>query len=341
MASSHALTRRTVLCSPVLLMACKTQAPVIELTGATMGTSYRVAAIDATGQTTKGSVESAIVAALDAVNAEMSNWSATSEVTRVNAGAGEIPLSEGLAEVLHAADAVHFASGGRFDVTMTPLLDLWGFGAAGMRDAVPPQSAIEAELARGGQAGAYALDGNTLTKLRADTQIHLSAIGKGHGVDRVARALAALGLSDFMVEIGGDIYAQGLNPDGLPWRLGVETPDMRLNQVQQILGVSGRGLATSGDYRNYFEQDGVRYSHVLDATTGHPVTHQTASATVVADTAMLADAWATAMLALGSEAGLALAEDQGLAVVFIDRAPQSVGGGFVTRASAALDAYRV
>ena len=122
-----------------------------------------------------------------------------------------------------------------------------------------------------------------------------------------------------MVEIGGDLYASGHNQNGLPWQIGVETPNPRDRGVLDVVGVSGLGLASSGDYRNYFEKDGQRYSHVIDPMTGRPITHKTASATVLADNAMLADAWATAMLILGRERGLQIAAEQDIAVLFVER----------------------
>jgi thiamine biosynthesis lipoprotein len=163
----------------------------------------------------------------------------------------------------------------------------------------------------------------SLQKTDSQTQIYLSGIGKGHGVDRVAHALAGLGLTDFMVEIGGDLYSSGRNPDGRPWQIGIEWPDVALSGVERVAKVSNLGMATSGDYRNYFEEDGVRYSHILDAKTGRPVTHKTASATVLAENAMLSDAWATAMLGLGRERGLEIAEEEDLAVLFIERDQKS------------------
>jgi thiamine biosynthesis lipoprotein len=137
-----------------------------------------------------------------------------------------------------------------------------------------------------------------------------------------------------MVEIGGDLYAAGMNPDGQPWQIGVETPDALRRGVQRVVSVSGYGMATSGDYRNYFEQDGIRYSHIIDAGTGRPVTHTTASVTVLAENAMLADGWATAMLALGKERGLAVAEELGLAVLFIERDQSAEALQFISAASA-------
>ncbi len=166
--------------------------------------------------------------------------------------------------------------------------------------------------------------------------MYLAGIGKGYGADHVGRALESFGLTDYLVEIGGDLYAAGRNPDGLPWQIGIESPNPADRGVMGVVGVSGLGLASSGDYRNYFENDGRRYSHLIDPTTGLPVDHDTASATVLAENAMLADAWSTAMLILGRERGLEVAQRHNIAVQFVDRNRESAPAGFKTHASEAF-----
>ncbi|MEO0975478.1 MAG: FAD:protein FMN transferase, partial [Pseudomonadota bacterium] len=162
----------------------------------------------------------------------------------------------------------------------------------------------------------------TLRKARAGVSIQLAALAKGYGVDAVAEALADLGWTDFMVEIGGDLRAEGRNARGEAWRIGIERPMAHARTVQEVIALSGQGMATSGDYRNYFEADGTRYAHVLDAKTGRPVDHGTVSVTVLAEDAVHADAWATALLALGVDRGLEIAERWHLAAMFISRGEQ-------------------
>ena len=140
----------------------------------------------------------------------------------------------------------------------------------------------------------------------------------------MAAALDGLGLTDYMVEIGGDLATRGQNPNGTRWQIGVETPSAFERGLNRVLGLSDLAVATSGDYRNYFEEDGTRYSHILDATTGRPITHRTASVSVAAPTTMEADAWATALLVLGRDRGLELAQKRGMAALFIER--DRVGG---------------
>lgn len=313
-------SRRTFMLMPLALAACKPGASVLELTGFTMGTRYSVVAIEGTASVSEAEAKAAIESALAVVNNSMSNWDAGSEISRFNAQQKMDPvrLSPELAQVMDAAEQVHIASEGTFDTTMGPLIELWGFGAPGAQS-LPSEDQILAAQARSGHGNTLGVGAGSLRKQQGDAQVYLAAIGKGYGADHIGRALEALGITDYMVEIGGDLYASGVNPKGLPWQIGVETPNAHDRGVLDVVGISNVGLASSGDYRNYFEVDGQRYSHVIDPTTGRPITHKTASATVIAENAMLADAWATAMLILGHDRGLEIAEAQDLAVLFVER----------------------
>ena len=329
------ISRRTLFFVPLALAACKDRTSIIELAGSTMGTSYSIVAVDRSGTLSQSKIQNSVDEVLTSVNTQMSNWDPTSEVSRFNASSSTAPfaVSPAFADVMAAAEDVHTLSDGHFDVTTGPLIELWGFGAQKQSATAPSADLIAAALATTGQAGQITVGDASLQKDNPATQVYLSAIGKGYGVDAIGAALQALGIEDFMVEIGGDLLTAGVNPDGNSWQIGIETPDAYDRSIQRIVGVSGMGLATSGDYRNYFEKDGQRFSHILDAKTGMPITHRTASATVVTENAMLADAWATAMLILGSETGLELGNALDMAVLFIDR--DAVGAGFVTAESAA------
>ncbi len=319
-----------MLFAPLALAACRNQASVLNLSGVTMGTTYSVVAVDQSRSLDREDVRIAVETALSDVNAQMSNWDAASDISRFNAArtTDAVSVAPELAELVAASNDIHLATGGQFDLTLGPLIDLWGFGSAGTTGFAPSKGDIEAALALAGQGEHLRAGSGFLQKTNPDTQIIVSGIGKGHGVDRVAKAIASLGLKDYLIEIGGDLYTAGRNADGEPWQIGLESPDPAERRIQQVLEVTGRGMATSGDYRNYFEEDGVRYSHILDARTGRPVTHTTASATVLADNTMLADAWATALLGLGRERGLEIAEANNVAVLFIDRVPGQSDGGF-------------
>lgn len=330
------ISRRSFLVMTAALAACKPGSEILRLSGLTMGTSYNVIAIDHGRSVNGADLGQGIEAALAQVNREMSNWDARSELSRLNAAsAGEaVPVSPALYQVLAGAQDVHRASDGRFDVTIGPLIDLWGFGAGDAEPRLPSKARIAAAMGHVGQERALTLENGVVRKDASGAGVYLSGIGKGHGVDRVAQVLRDAGLQDFMVEIGGDLYTSGKNGEGTDWQIGVESPLPGLRDVARVLGVSGLGMATSGDYRNFFEADGKRYSHIIDPATGWPITHSTVSATVLTDDAMLADAWSTAMLTLGRARGLEIAEAQNLAVLFIE----TTASGFVTSESSRLAA---
>ncbi len=322
-------SRRSVLAMPLVLAACKPGAEVLRLTGATMGTSYSIVAIDETRALTEAEMRQAVEAALGEVDLQMSNWNPGSELARFNARHSTAPVavSPELSRVMAASEDVYRASEGRFDTTVGPLIELWGFGAPGAT-ALPSDRQIADAMGQSGHSRVLSVTAGSVQKRQPQAQVYLAAIGKGYGVDHVGRALEGLGVTDYMVEIGGEIYASGRNPDGLPWQIGIEVPTDRNGGVYDVVGLSGLGLASSGDYRNYFEVNGQRFSHVIDPVTGHPITHKTASATVLAENAMLADAWSTAMLILGRDRGLEIAEDHGIAVLFIDRGRDGADKGF-------------
>lgn len=320
-----------------LLAACKTDPVTLKFSGDTMGTTYNVIAVDKTAALSPDAIKDAIAAELAVVNGQMSNWDPSSEISRFNNAetTEAVAISPELAKVIAAANEIHIKSNGLFDVTLGPLIEIWGFGARTAESPVPSDEAIAAAQKITGQSKILSLtsDPLTLRKSLPGTSVYLAAIAKGYGVDQVAAVLKEAGLDDYMVEIGGDLVTSGLNPKGEPWRIGIERPDAGSQTVEDVVNVSGLGMATSGDYRNYFEQNGIRYSHIIDANTGRPITHGTASVTVLAPDAMMADGWATALLAMGREPGLKLAEAEGLAVLFIERNSDSGQIGFETTVS--------
>ncbi|WP_422054583.1 FAD:protein FMN transferase [Shimia sp.] len=315
------LSRRSFIFMTLALAACKRGAADLLLSGHTMGTTYTIVAVEPRTGLNKQTLEAEIGAVLADVDQKMSNWNTASEISQINALPANTPhpLSEDMLTLMQAANDVHKASDGQFDLTLGPLIDLWGFGAQKPTGRIPSDNDVTAAMQSVGQTDTVLLDGSTLTKSHDGTQMYLSAIGKGFGVDRLGDTLRALGVTDFMVEIGGDIITSGQNAEGNPWQIAIETPDALQRSFLKVLGVSDLGMATSGDYRNYFEHDGTRYSHIIDAQTGRPVTHPTASVTVLTQNAMLADAWATALLVLGKDRGMEIAERQNLAALFIDR----------------------
>ncbi|MEM6497847.1 MAG: FAD:protein FMN transferase [Pseudomonadota bacterium] len=287
-----------------------------------MGTTYNVIAI-APAATSSDDLGKAIEASLTRVNKHLSNWDPTSEISRFNATRETTPfaISEMMTQVMLAANGVHRESGGLFDVTLSPLIELWGFGTRRSETPLPsPEKIAEAQV-KVGQLKLLKVDraASTMAKRKGEVTINLSAIAKGFGVDEVATALRAFSIQNYMVEIGGDLVTSGVNERGQKWRIGIEKPDASSRRVQLTVDISNLGMATSGDYRNYKEQAGVRYSHILNPRTGRPINHRTASVTVLARNAMLADAWATALLVAGQDRGMEIAEKYKLAALFISK----------------------
>jgi thiamine biosynthesis lipoprotein len=291
---------------------------VLEITGPTMGTTYRIlvvgAGLDEPGQQQLGA---AIATELEAVNASMSTYLPDSEISRFNGALSTdpFPISEGFAEVLRRAHAISVASEGAFDISVGPLVDAWGFGPAGEQE-LPSEEQVALLRSRVGFEKLQ-LDGGLLSKSMPELRIDLSAIAKGWGVDQIAALLRSRGHRDLMVEIGGEVYASGKNQSGSAWRLGIERPQMEGRDVQEVVGLQNQAMATSGDYRNFIGEGADRRSHTIDPRTGHPVSHELASVSVVAENCTDADGWATALTVLGPEAGFELAQSLNLAAFFM------------------------
>ena len=286
------------------------------LGGQTMGTTYRVHA-----RCPEAPDAAQVDAVLASVNASMSTWDKDSEISRFNASPiGEwTTLSPPLAEVMRAALTLSAMSDGAFDVSVGALVDAWGFGPAGPSSeagTTPGEMEIEATLARTGFRH-LELDGNRLRK-SLDLRIDLSGIAKGYGVDAVAEAVAEHGCTDYLVEIGGEVRVRGNGRHGRPWQLGIEVPDVS-GSAHRVVALREGAMATSGDYRNFFERDGKRYSHTIDPRAGRPVAHALASVSVVHASAMWADGYATLIAVLGPEAGLEFAVSQELAAYLLVR----------------------
>ena len=347
MADTICTTRRTFLKAGLGAMAALAAgcdgrrarpAGLHEFRGPTMGSTYTVKIVDrglsATGQ---AEVHAAVLTALERVDARMSTYRPDSELSRFNRHAAEGPFtaSPELAQVLAKAAEVSAATSGAFDVTIGPLVNAWGFGPPG-RVQLPTVDEI-ARLRERVDWRSIALDpaAGTVRKARPDAYVDFSGIAQGYGADQVAAALEARGFGDFLVDVSGEVRARGVNADGVPWRIGIERPDAPGRTPHFVVPLTDRVLATSGDYRNWFEHDGRRYSHEIDPAIGAPVTHRLASVSVVHADCALADAWATALFVLGPDKGPALAEAQGLAAHFIVR---EWGGGFVDRRSPAFAA---
>ncbi|MBN2309227.1 MAG: FAD:protein FMN transferase [Candidatus Hydrogenedentes bacterium] len=283
-------------------------------------------------------MEAVIRARLDEVERCMSTYNSASELSQFNLLHTSEPfeVSAATAHVFAMAHQVSAASGGAFDVTVGPLVNAWGFGPE-KREGVPSDDELAALRARVGYDKIDVDEARaTLRKTRPDVYCDLSAIAKGYAVDRAAEALEEHGFHDYMVEVGGEVRTAGGNRHSTPWRIGIEKPDAAGRTVERVVPMSGQALATSGDYRNYYEVDGNRLSHTIDPRTGRPITHHLASVSVLHDECAMADAYATALMVLGPEEGFALAEKLGLAALFIVR---DGPGEFLERETTAFTEY--
>jgi len=313
----------------VALAGCRSQpAKLEELHGPTMGTTYTVKYLPVAGSKPVN-IARQVEEVLQEVNRQMSTYREDSEICRFNRSrqTGWFPVSDWFARVTEAALSISAFSHGAFDVTVAPLVDLWGFGPKeGIR--TPPQEEIDRLRGlTGWRYLAVRTDPPALKKEIPALTCDLSAIAKGFAVDAVGELLAGQGVVNFMVEIGGEVLARGSRAEGADWRVGIETPDAPGN-ISRIVRLRDVALATSGDYRNYFEENGVRFSHTIDPRTGRPVRHRLASVSVLADSCMRADALATAVDVMGPEKGMAFAEREGLAVFMLVR---DSSGGFEER----------
>ncbi len=303
-----------------------------------MGTSYAVEIAVPIGDALRRGLAERIEAELAAINRAMSTYDPRSELSAFNRRQDLrwVPASRGLLEVLDGAWRISTSTQGAFDVTVGPLVDLWGFGPQYGSRRVPNEPVIE--RVRGSVGYRHVQtdpSAGAIRKRHSRTQVDLSAIAKGYGVDRVAMILDRQGVDDYLVEIGGEFRARGTTAEGRPWRVAIERPVEGRRLLGEIVVLQNRAIATSGTTRDFFTQNGRRYSHGIDPTTGRPVQHPPMAVSVVADSAMEADAWATGLLVLGPERGYALAQTRGLAALFVTAA----GPTFDVRITEALRAH--
>lgn len=287
--------------------------------GQTMGTTYAVKIQQHLSPEQRAEIQQRIDTELAAVNSSMSTWQQDSELSRFNRQPANTPMqtSAGLRAVVEMAQGVWDKSGGAFDPTIGPLVDLWGFGPSAPTGQVPAVEDIELALAQV-DFPAVTLQSGTMTRGREDLRLDLSAIAKGYGVDQVSLALDELGYERHMVEVGGEVRAGRAKSDGEPWRIAVERPDAQ-GGIQEVVALESLSMATSGDYRNFFESNGERKSHTLDPRSGQPISHGLASVTVLHPQCAMADAYATALNVMGPEQGMALAETLELPVLMLVR----------------------
>ena len=297
-------------------ISCINQPTQIEFSGGTMGTTYNIKivtnkAIILSAKLIKQKVDSVLIS----VNYQMSTYLFDSEITQFNnhESTALFPISNDFTFVVERALYWSKLTGGAFDITLVPLLYLWGFGpgqASELGNIFPEERAVQK---RRTHVGYKKLTTNKYYLQKKDPfiKIDLNAIAKGFGVDAVCSFLESNGMNNIMVEIGGEVRTKGKNLKNEPWIIAVETPDHESagsKTISWVLSLENKAMATSGDYRNYYEIEGIRYSHEIDPRTGYPAQTGVASATVIASNCMDADALATTLIIMGAKSGLQLIE---------------------------------
>lgn len=323
-----------VACAALLLTGFGASSGDI-ITGQTMGTSYRFVLADPLPAARLAAIQSDVDQSLNQLEDQMSTWRPGSELSRFNSSTSTdwFPVSRDTAFVVSEAKRIWKISDGAFDPTVAPLIKLWHFAEAPGEQTLPSDSEVDqARAAVGFEEIDVRLDPPGLSKKRPELQLNLSAIAKGYAVDLVSKLLMEQVPGGHLVEIGGEMRSFRHKADGSSWTAGIETPDALPRQIHAALRLDDQSLATSGDYRNYFEVDGQRYSHTIDPATGRPVTHNLTSVSVLAKDCLTADALATAIEVLGPERGMELAERENIAIYFIIRN----GNGFEVQASASF-----
>ena len=326
------LTAALLIVSLFLFVGCNKQSengdvyPTHRWSGETMGTVYRITIVgdELESSDLEEQIELAkqkVSAQLDAIIMSMSTYEVESEISIFNRLAANqcLVVTQDFINVLELSIKINSASSGAFNPLVGPLVERWGFGHSTAAFVYPEPEEVARLLALSDLSKLYInTDSKSLCKA-ADIEVDFSAIAKGYAVDRVAAELSALSISNYLVDIGGEVIVKGHNPQGNDWRLAIEKPVFRAGEIEQIVNLSNVAIATSGDYRNFFEYEGERYSHTIDVRTGYPVQHNVASVSVIADSAAEADAWATALNVMAPEQIKQLAKEQSLAVFIITR----------------------
>jgi thiamine biosynthesis lipoprotein len=322
----------------VCLYGCQRKVPDIELSGPAQGTTYNVKIANPPARVDAHAARVAVDEVLEAVDLSMSTYRTDSEVSRFNASASTdwFEVSADLATVVAASHEVSKASGGALDITVGPLVNLWGFGPPGEPAQLPDQAAIDAARADVGyELLEVRLTPPALRKQSARLTIDLNAVAPGFTVDKLAAKFATLGIHHFMIDIGGEVQARGVNAQGEAWHIAVEKPVDTQPEAMAILRLPDLSVTTSGEYRHYYVRDGHRYSHTIDPRTARPVEHTLAAVVLIGKNSLDIDAWATALNVLGADGGLALATQRGLQAMFI----VAEGATFRTRETPGFDQY--
>lgn len=296
----------------------------ILLQGRTMGTTYNIKVVGTKEQVVALNLQQKIDSALRNVNQQMSTYIKDSEISLFNQSTSTKPIevSAGFARVLKESIRLGKLSEGKLDVTVGPLVNLWGFGPEQRPETIPSDETLAAARKRVGLQNVV-LEGNMLSKKIPDVYIDLSTIAKGYGVDVIAELIESNGITRYLVEIGGEMRLKGFKHTGELWAIAIEKPILdpsgEERAIHQVIIPKDNAVATSGDYRNYFEAEGQRFSHIIDPDTGKPIDHNLVSVTVITPSSMTADGLSTTLMVMGMEKGMAFATEKNIAALFISK----------------------
>jgi len=312
-----------------LIVACSDNEllPTYDLAGSTMGTTFNITLVDPPAELDLDQLNTAIQDTLEHIEDIASTYRENSEVSRFNSDSSTdwIRVTPEFCHMISAANDISFMTQGAFDITVGPLVNLWGFGPENPENEIPTDEAIAVAQARVGYETLETdCDQSVMRKSTATAYVDLSGWAKGYAVDQVAKLLDAQKLTNYLVEIGGELSIRGHNAEQRKFSIAVEKPLSNTEMAYRLMRLSDVSVATSGDYRNFFEHDGQRYSHSIDPRTGHPVSDELAGVTVVSTNTAYADAVATAFLVLGFDEGLALAEKLRIAAYFLVRTDNGI-----------------
>jgi thiamine biosynthesis lipoprotein len=308
----------------------------ILLQGRTMGTTYNIKVVATIEEVEQLQLHQKIDTVLKQVNQEMSTYIPDSEISRFNKLQSTEPfeISKGFARVLAESIRLGKLSNGKLDITVGPLVNLWGFGPEQSPDLVPSDEDLVNARSRVGLINLH-LNDNKLSKDIPTLYVDLSTTAKGYGVDVVAELIEANGIANYLVEIGGEMRLKGFKHTGELWAIAIEKPVLdpsgEHRAVHQVVIPKDNAVATSGDYRNYFEKDGQRFSHIIDPETGKPINHNLVSVTVIAPSSMTADGLSTALMVLGAEQGMAFAIKNEIAALFISKTENGFNEEFTVK----------
>lgn len=312
-----------LILSILMLSACTEPSHKIQaLTGKTMGTTYNIKIVQENSASavdiSKLQVE--IDQRLLDINQLMSTYIPDSELSLLNKAPANTPflISAQTATVIREAMRIGQLSDGALDITVGPLVNLWGFGPNQRPDMVPTADQIDSVRAVVG-LDKFVINGNTIIKQDDSVYLDLSTIAKGYAVDELASMLSNRGIDNYLVEIGGEMRASGNKPGDQDWLVAIEKPITSERTVQRIVALGNNAIATSGDYRNYFEEDGIRFSHLIDPKTAAPIDHNLVAVSVIAPSCIEADGLATALIVMGAKKGKVLAEQAQISALFITK----------------------